>query len=207
MAERLYLHIGQPRAGSSAVQGMLADNRRLLAVAGLSRVAVRGGGRDLRQTMRLFDDGMTGIGRRLDADAAWLAAAARGAPGRIAIASAEGLWMREEASIERLAHRLAPEIETRVVALLREPARWLESWHAHQAPEEDFGAFAERMAGHLDYEARLAPWRTGFGEVLTARFAEDGIPHPARVFLKLIGAPAALRATLRLDRRHRNARA
>lgn len=191
MTERLYLHVGSPKAGSSYLQAVLRANQQRLADAGVLVVGERWldlvhAGMVVRDDPRLEQ---AGSGAR----DAWqrLVAQVRGWDGPSAVLSYELLAGAEEEQARRALADLAG-IEVHLVVTARDfgralPSAWQErTKYAQSNPLEGWRAKGEAAGPRVEWG-----WRTMDPALVTARWAVDLPPERVHVVtLPRSGAPA-----------------
>lgn len=223
MKQRLVLHIGMHKTGSTSIQHYLSRNRRLLRLLGVDYPESRGAdGRPQPKHAALFD----AISHEADfgrphpvfgsasamVDALALRIERAGRP--LAVISAEGL-SGPKPEFARALKPLGKRFDTTVVIFLRRPDLWVESFHRQMVmsrqvretrPLREFIASPDILR-HLDFGAILDGWIAAFGEAAMRRrvFAPESVDwRPVDVFLKAAGAPPLCLA-LPHRRAHRNA--
>ena len=221
MRKRLILHIGMHKTGSSSIQHFLSRNRLALAAAGvLYPRSVGPDGRRQPKHNAIF----SAISHEIDHGAPHPvlgpssevidAMARRIAVSRAktAILSAEG-FSGENPAFARALSPLRERFNVTVVAFLREPGAWLESFYRQMVMSREvreargLGEFlaAPSTEAHLDYMRIIGWWADAFGpEALRiVAFHEGGATSPARSFLTAADLPRAL-ARLPFARAWRN---
>jgi hypothetical protein len=171
--ERIHVHIGAPKSGSTAVQRCLAESRERLAEVGIRypEVSLRGWGH--HDVAFLLGGGYPEWASPqplgLDALQDQLRSAVR--PGdRTLILSSEDFYLFP--APDRLAGwlegALGPLPVVSIDAYLRPQSELLPSWYNQLVKAQGFaGTFEDSVSrdGHLwDYEAGLAPWARTFGD-------------------------------------------
>lgn len=178
----VYLHIGQTKAGSTAIQLFLHLNRVRLAAQGVCYPSAPAGAAQPSQHRFLMDAIMNAKGDMSVAAHGWqsLVAEIRDTPCPAVILSEETLWhlFQENRPLKRrwiqwIAQQLSG-LDLRVVCYLRRQDEWLESWFHQMAKApvhrpvtemsfEAFCAWQQQMAT-TDYQGMLADWASVLGE-------------------------------------------
>lgn len=198
----IVLHVGAPKAGSSALQHELTwrPRRPLVGRPGVccEYVAIDASGELLRgdalegfaalfAARYCMSAGLDDLARlepaRLRAAAGELAALR--AAGTIPVLSYE-LWLHAgREAIDRFASLLGAPL--RVVAYLRDPVSWLRSlyWQRRRPPEGPRGAWVAEHAAWCRWSDHIARWRAAPGvERVDVRLADRSVP---RDFAALLG--------------------
>ncbi|MEM7210794.1 MAG: hypothetical protein AAF479_02710 [Pseudomonadota bacterium] len=192
-ADRLILHIGAPRTGTSAIQMTLQANRRALAANGflyplsLDRVFIAAMASawppDIQQR-RIGISGPTAINRLRRKTAAALQREVNEVRPHTLILSAEQLFDRLDTwrVRRRLQRWLAPfakRIEIIVYLRRQDQAIWSRHLNAVRLGRQEAWVTPDRASPLYDYERRLRPWLSRFGqEAVTVRpYRRDAFPQ------------------------------
>ena len=179
MRQRLVLHIGMHKTGSTSIQRFFSRNRLALSLAGIVYpLSVGADGRRQSKHNAIF----TAISHEADhgaphpvlgPSAELVEATARrieASGARVAVMSAEG-FSGERPVFARALAPLGRRFDVTVVVFLRQPDDWLESFHRQMImsrevrearPIAEFLAAPETRA-HLDYFTILDWWAEAFG--------------------------------------------
>ena len=182
--QRVFVHIGMSKAGSSAIQQTLVDNERTLCEAGISYP--RSGRRGIAH-YKINED----IRHRQSVDRV-KEALEEAANCNTAVLSCEGFWLFDEPEIDMLAHVLAG-YDIRVVLYLRRPKDYLPSSYrqgvkqagrTHTCEEYIAGVKAE---DRMNYPRLLERWAQYFPlRVRSYEAVKQGIEKD---FMQAIEAP------------------
>ncbi len=172
--QRLVLHIGVHRTGTTSIQDWLHGNRGTLAAQGVHYAFDGPNHNDLVRDLEISDSNGSRIVNRIIAEAATTDA------GTVVLSAEDLSWAMH-------VYRLAPlksVFDVQVVCYLRRQDAWLESWYnqnvkwpwnaraSHLSP----GEFLQRRGEHhwIDYEATLRRWCDTFGpDAIVARSYEE----------------------------------
>lgn len=207
MSERIVLHIGTHKTGSTSLQQLLHDHPALLSAVGASYpkgLVIPGSHAEL-PLLAIRPERTWPARLRLPetTDERWLAAAARHVEEVLDVTSSEVLvlshedlsYVRHDDEIERL-RRLLGDRPARVVVYLRAPGPFLRSYRAQleamgfraSADPSSF-AHVEPDSWLVDHRALVDVYRRGFGEVEVLDYDHavetDGSVVPA--FTDLLG--------------------
>lgn len=170
---RIHLHIGLTKTGSSSLQRFLSDEHRMLAASG-TVYPVSGRGRHGTAHHNLFYEisgGQRGHGKFDAALGGWDSVLAEidEIEGRTAIMSSEAFQYCAPRDVEQLANLLGPR-QSKMVAYVRRQDQWLESAWNQRARfgrvSLDFREFFEAHGRVLgDYARTLSPWIDIFGDL------------------------------------------
>ena len=212
MRKRLIIHIGMHKTGSTAIQHVLSRNRLALRAFGVLYPPSYGsdGARQAKHNA-LF----SAISHEADYGAPHpqigpaedlvrdLRDRVLRSGARSAVISAEG-FSGEKPAFARALAPLGDTFDVRVIAFLRRPDAWLESFHRQMIVSRSvretrsLAVFARAPSTrlHLDYPQILTWWVEAFGgnALRVAEYAPDGCAHVRR-FLTLAKLPTALALT------------
>lgn len=181
MAKRLYLHIGQTKTGSTALQAFLHANRKAIRQQGIHYPTVPER-EPLKIQHRFLVHSLSASGDQpTRAEAVWgsFFRHVRDDEAPVAVVSEELFWHLFEQRPERRERALAwmakslRDFDVRIVCYLRRQDLWLESWF-HQvarapvhrpAAALSFDEFIHRQEqiGLLEYDAAISRWASAFG--------------------------------------------
>ncbi|WP_374673706.1 hypothetical protein [Ideonella sp.] len=193
MRKRLYLHIGQTKTGSTALQLHLHRHREALSRQGLLYPEVPAGAR-LKTQHRFLVDALHEAGDQpARAGDVWMPFLdqLRQAPEPGVVLSEEVFWhlFEQRPTLRRRALGWVAEVlqdfDVRVVCYLRRQDLWVESWFNQVAKSRvplpmaslTFDDFVQRHRelGLFDYAARVAEWSEPFGQgAIVLRVHEPG---------------------------------
>lgn len=197
-SNRLVLHIGLRKTGTSAIQSFLAQNRAALRLFGVRypQALLVPQGQDAGPKHQHVRQAIAG-GEALAAQMRE-AVAERARQSRITVLSAEELSDPDPAIAAALAP-LSGEFDIRVVVYLRRQDEWALSTYRQAVMDRDPAAAAgllpwvsrPEVLARLDYDALLQPWEAAFGQ---ERMAVRLYPHHLPIipdFLTAADIPAA----------------
>lgn len=216
MAQRVVLHVGTMKSGTSFLQNVLGENKALLAERGVLFPGRRWR-RQVRAVKELIAHGGPGQ-PPMPADGPWqqLVDEIRAWPGT-AVVSMEYLAPRDEAQIQRI-RKTFPESRVEAVVTCRDlgrnvPAMWLESvqnggttaWPdfvAALGDRRDESGVANRFWRHQDVPAIAGRWAKGLqrGAVSLVTVPPPGAPEDLlwRRFAEVLGiSPDGIRLDVR----------
>jgi hypothetical protein len=209
---RLILHIGMSKAGSTAIQRCLAQNRGLLLVNGITYCDVIKGPNHAQLAVAFSERPhrlarMFGVRREQDRQALRTRMQHRFARAVAAdstwIASSEhiGAWLRHPHEISALAHFVGEFFsEVTLVTVVRRSDYWLPSSYVESVkaggvqPLDE--AFVHRRRGALLYGRHVRRWEAVFGRgsMVTVPFLESDTETPTALpcrFLEAVGVAGA----------------
>jgi hypothetical protein len=171
--ERIHIHIGAPKTGSTAIQRCLADHRVALAERGVRypEVSLRGWGH--HDVAFLLGGGYPEWASPQPMGLDALGEQLRGCvepKDQVLVLSSEDFFLfpAPDALLRWLAHALGPLPPITIDVYLRPQFEALPSWYNQLVKAQGFGGTFEDSVtrdGHLwDYSTMLAPWAEAFGE-------------------------------------------